>query len=234
MATDSGSDKILIVDAGHGIGPALAALLAGRGFDVVAWVPGGEARPEAGNSVRLLCDPTAETLDADLLGSVRAAIFNASALDEAALLARGGLADAIAADGAFFMQALQAVSRAMIENGRGQIWALAPDDSFAYYLPLPVAPVAHHLRIGAVRALAKELSRFGVFANAAILQPGPETAEPAAWQAARAGVGSYAQKFRPVPLAAVADTLAFWLGCGTLPLNGSVVHFGNGVYDGNF
>jgi len=233
-AASSPAESILIVDAGHGVGPALAALLAGRGFDVVAWSPSGEAQPEAAGSVRWLHEPTADTLDADLLGPVRAAVFNASPLDEAALLAGGGLADAVAADGAFFMQALQAVSRAMIEKGRGQIWALAPDDSFAYYLPLPVAPVAHHMRVGAVRALAKELSRFGVFANAAILQPGPETAEPAAWQAARAGVGSYAQKFRPVPLAAVAETLAFWLGCGTLPLNGSVVHFGNGVYDGNF
>ena len=216
MATGADrSEKIMIVDAGHGVGLALTALLADRGFDVIAWEPGGAAA------------------DADLLNATRAAIFNVSDLDEAGLMAGGGLADAVAADSAFFMESLQAIARAMIERGRGQIWVLAPDDSFAYYLPLPIAPVTHHTRIGAVRALAKELSRFGVCANAAILQPTAETADPAAWAAARAGVGSYAQRFKPVSLAHVADTLAFWLACETLPLNGSVVHFGNGVYDGN-
>ncbi len=197
--------SIMIVDPAHGIGPALAELLADAGFRVGT----GSETPDA-------------------------AIFNASPLDEAELLARGQLADAVAADGADFLQTLQDVSRAMIERGGGQIWVLAPDDSFSYYLPLPSAPVVHHMRIGAIRALAKEAARFGVYANAAVFQPVAEMAEPAAWSAARAGIGSYSQKFRPVPLAAVAETLAFWLSRDALPMNGSVVHFGSGVYDGNF
>lgn len=232
MSTSSG--PVLVVDAGHGIGPHLASLLAERGFDVVAWASGGQAAPcEPGASVRWLHDPSVDALDTALVTSAATVVFNVSALDEAALMAQGELADAIAADGAFFMQTLQTISQAMIERGRGQIWILATDDSFAYYLPLPAAPITHHTRIGAMRSLAKELSRFGVSANAAVLQPAPETTEPANWQQARAGVASYAQKFRPVPLASVADTLAFWIGRETLPMNGSVVHFGNGVYDGN-
>jgi NAD(P)-dependent dehydrogenase (short-subunit alcohol dehydrogenase family) len=233
-----GSDPphtIMIVDAGHGIGPALATLLADRGFDVITWAPRGDASPspQTTGSIRWIDAPAIEAVDAGLLNSIKAVIFNTSALDETALMANGCLADAIAADAAFFLQSLQAISRAMIENRRGQIWALAPDDSFAYYLPLPIAPVMHHTRIGGIRALAKELARFGVYANAAILQPFRETVEVVAWQDARAGVGSYAQKFKPVPLADVADTLAFWLARDTLPMNGSVVHFGSGVYDGN-
>jgi NAD(P)-dependent dehydrogenase (short-subunit alcohol dehydrogenase family) len=234
----TGSDlprTIMIVDAGHGVGPALTSLLADRGFDVIALAPGGDApsSPQTTGSIRRIDAPAIATMDAGLLSSIKAVIFNTSALDEAELMASGGLADAIAADGAFFLQSLQTISRIMIENGRGQIWALAPDDSFAYYLPLPIAPVTHHTRIGAIRALAKELARFGVCANAAILQPFRETVEATAWQDARAGVGSYAQKFKSVPLGDVADTLAFWLARDTLPMNGSVVHFGNGVYDGN-
>ena len=232
MGTASG--PILIVDAGHGIGPYLASLLGERGFDVVAWASAERVGlHEQAPSVRWLYDTSTETLDADLLTSATAVVFNVSALDEAALMGRGELADAVAADGAFFMQTLQVVSRAMIERGHGQIWVLAADDSFAYYLQLPVAPITHHTRIGAIRAIAKELARFGVSANAAVLQPAPETILPEDWQQARAGVGSYAQKFKPVPLALVADTLAFWIGRGTLPMNGSVAHFGNGVYDGN-
>ncbi len=199
---------VAIVDVDHGIGPALAGLLAAAGFEVGT-------------------DPAS-------FASAGAAIFNASALDEAELLAQGGLADAIAAEGTAFLETLQAASRAMIERGGGQIWVLAPDDSFSYYLPLPAAPVTHHMRIGAIRALAKEAARFGVFANAAVFQPPMEMAEAAAWSAARVGIGSYAQKFRPLDLAAMADTLGFWLSRDTLPMNGSVVHFGSGVYDGNF
>jgi NAD(P)-dependent dehydrogenase (short-subunit alcohol dehydrogenase family) len=225
----------MIVDAGHGVGPALASLLADRGFDVIAWAPGSDAppSPQTTGSIRWINASAIEAVDAGLLNSIKAVIFNMSDLDEVGLMASGRLADAVASDGAFFLQSLQAISRVMIENGRGQIWALAPDDSFAYYLPLPIAPVTHHTRIGGIRALAKELARFGVCANAAILQPFRETVEAAAWQDARAGVGSYAQKFKPVPLADVADTLGFWLARDTLPMNGSVVHFGSGVYDGN-
>lgn len=201
------SRSITIIDAGHGVGPALAALLLDAGFAVHRDV--GPA-------------------DAD------AVIFNASALDEPKLLAEGLLADAVAADGAAFLERLQAASRAMIERGGGQIWVLAPDDSFSYYLPLPAAPVTHHTRIGAIRALAKEASRFGVFANAAVFQPVAGMAEPAAWSTARAGIGSYAQKFKPLAPEAMAETLAFWLSRDTLPMNGSVLHFGSGVYDGNF
>lgn len=213
--TDAPRRRVAILDAGHGIGPALAGLMSDAGFAVLALT--GDDMPAAGN-----------------LSPVDAVVFNASAMDETQLLAQGGLADAIAADGAAFLETLQSVSRAMIERGGGQIWVLAPDDSFAYYLPLASAPVTHHTRIGAIRALAKEAARFGVFANAAVLQPASDLAEPAAWSAARAGVGSYAQKFRPLDLAAFADTLAFWLSRETLPMNGSVVHFGSGVYGGNF
>jgi len=234
----TGSDfsrKIMIVDAGHGVGLALTSLLADRGFEVIAWARGGDApsQPLLAGSIHWIDASTIEAVDADLLNSVDAVIFNTSDLDEVELMASRRLADAIAADGDFFLQSLQTISRVMIENRRGQIWALAPDDSFAYYLPLPIAPITHHARIGGIRALAKELARFGVHANAAILQPFRETVEPTAWQDARAGVGSYAQKFKPVSLVDVADTLAFWLTRETLPMNGSVVHFGNGVYDGN-
>lgn len=234
----TGSDlprTIMIVDAGHGVGPALTSLLADRGFEVIAWTRDSDAPPPSKmtRSIRHIHAPGIAAMDAGLLSSTSAVIFNASALDEAGLIAGGRLADAVAADAAFFLQSLQTISRIMIENGRGQVWILAPDDSFAYYLPLPSAPITHHTRIGAIRALAKELARFGVCANAAILQPCREMVEASAWQDARAGVGSYAQKFKPVPLADVADTLAFWLARDTLPMNGSVVHFGNGVYDGN-
>ena len=208
----AGKKSILIVDGGHGIGPHLLSLLGERGFDAASWAAGD---------------------DESDLARAAAVVFNLSALDEATLLSRGGLAEALDAEATAFMQALQSAARAMIERGDGQIWLLAADDSFAYYMPVPAAPISHHLRIGAMRALAKELARFGVFANAAVLQPAAETMPPDHWQQARAGVGSYAQKFRPVALASVADTLAFWLGSDSLPMNGSVIHFGNGVYDGN-
>lgn len=213
--TDDAPRKVMIVDGGHGIGPALTALLSEAGFDVALAEPG-------------------EAPSSDSLSSMHAAIFNLSALDEPTLLEQGLLADTIAKESAAFLGSLQAVSRAMIERGGGQIWVLAPDDSFAYYLPLPVAPVTHHARIGAIRALAKEAARFGVFANAAVLQPTAEMAAPAAWSTARAGIASYAQKFRPQPLVIVGETLAFWLSKDALPMNGSVLHFGSGVYDGNF
>lgn len=203
--------QVLMIDGGHGVGPALEQLLADAGLDVSGW-DGAAAEP---------------------LARADAAIFNLPDFDEAALLGEGRLADTIDASAARFMDQLQQVARAMFERGRGQIWVLGLDDSFAYYLPLPVAPVSQHLRVGAVRALAKEAARFGVSANAAILQPGPETVEAAALQAARTGLASYAQRFRPTPLAEVAQTLAFWLGRERLPMNGSVLHFGSGVYDGN-
>ena len=205
-------EPILMIDGGHGIGPHLLSLLAERGFDAASWAAGD---------------------DESRLASAGAVVFNLSMLDEAALLAQGGLAEAVDAGAAAFMQTLQTVARAMIERGSGQIWVLAADDSFAYYMPLPAAPISHHMRVGAMRAIAKELARFGVFANAAVLQPAPETTAPEDWRQARAGVDSYAQKFRPVPLSTVAETLAFWLGSKSLPMNGAVVHFGNGVYDGN-
>src|SRR5690606_27155184 len=129
----------LIVDAAHGIGPALAALHSEAGFDVVS-MQRDEGR------------------DAEAIPSADAESFNISALEEADLLAKGQLADAVAAEGAAFLATLQTVSRAMIERGNGQIWVLAPDDSFSYCLPLPSAPVTHHMRIGAVRALAKEVA----------------------------------------------------------------------------
>lgn len=229
MSASACVKSVLIVDAAHGVGPLLADLLAARGLEVVAWTPaGGEAG--GGSGVRWMSGPDLTALDAAPFDAV---VFNASALDEAALLAEGTLADAVASDGAFFLETLQAAARAMMEAGRGQIWTLGFDDSFAYYLPIPIAPVTHHARIGAVRALAKELSRFGVSANAAILQPAPEATDPAIWPGARAGLASYAQKFKAVPLASIADTLAFWLRSETPPLNGSVIHFGTGVYDGN-
>lgn len=205
------ASEILMIDGGHGVGPALAGLLAGAGLKLSAW----------------------DDETADPPATADAAIFNLPDFDEAALLAEGRLADAIDASAARFMGQLQQVARAMFERGRGQIWVLGLDDSFAYYLPLPVAPVTQHMRVGAVRALAKEAARFGVSANAAILQPGPESADAAALQAARTGLASYAQRFRPTPLAEVAETLAFWLARERLPMNGSVLHFGSGVYDGN-
>lgn len=230
----SSSGPILIVDAGHGVGPHLASMISARGFDVVAWAPGAcGGSHRSTTSAQWLHAPSVDVLDAGILASASAVIFNISALDEAALVTERGLADAIAADGDFFMRTLQAVSRAMINRGSGQIWVLTADDSFAYYLPLAIAPVTHHTRLGAVRAVAKELARFGVSANAAVLQPSAETADPGAWQQARAGVSSYAQKYRSTSLEPVVDTLAFWLACERLPINGSVVHFGSGVYDGN-
>lgn len=232
VAAASAAATALIVDAGHGPGPVLASLLAGRGLAVAAWAPGDDGG--GSDDVRWLGQADFASVEAELAGLPDAVIFNVSGLDEAALLAGGGLADAIEAEAAFFLATLQAVSRSMIGRGSGQVWVLAPDDSFAYYLPLAFSPAIHHTRIGAVRALAKEVARFGVHANAAVLQPSPELVDPADWNAARAGTGSYAQKFRPVPLASVADTLAFWLACRSLPFNGSVIHFGNGVYDGNF
>lgn len=226
--------NVTIVDAGQGVGPWLATLLAERGLAVTGWSPGADAPPpDSPPAVGWVHAADVRSLGIDRIAATDTVIFNLPALDEAGLLTGGGLADAVAADGAFFLETLQVFSRAMIENGRGQIWVLGLDDSFAYYMPVPIAPVAQHTRIGAVRALAKECGRFGVSANAAVLQPAPETTDPAAWQAARAGLASYAQRFKPVPLAAVADTLAFWLTCERLPMNGSVLHFGNGVYDGN-
>ncbi len=229
MSASDSPKNVLVVDAGHGVGPLLADLLAARGLEVVAWTPDGGAVEDAAE-VRWVSGPDLAAVGA---GPFDAVVFNASGLDEAALLAAGTLADAVAADGAFFLETLQTAARAMMEAGRGQIWTLGFDDSFAYYLPIPIAPVTHHARIGAVRALAKELSRFGVSANAAILQPAPEATDPAIWPEARAGLASYAQKFKAVPLVSIADTLAFWLRSEAPPLNGSVIHFGTGVYDGN-
>lgn len=234
MMHQAPSRKLMIVDAGHGVGLPLAAMLAEGGLDVIAWDRAGEAAPAgAASSVRWIREDSVAAIDPDLIAATDAVIFNMPALDEAALLTGGGLADAVAADSEMFMQTLQVFARAMIEKGRGQIWVLGLDDSFAYYMPLPIAPISQHARIGAVRALAKETGRFGVWANAAVLQPVPETTEPAAWQAARTGLASYAQRFKPAPLAGIAETLAFWITRERLPMNGSVVHFGNGVYDGN-
>ena len=234
MTHSAPSEKVLVVDAGHGVGPLLAALLTDAGLEVSAWLTDVNAPPvDLPPAVRSLRVDAVEGLDADLIEATDAVIFNSSALDEEKLLADGALADAVQADARFFMATLQIFAKAMIEKGRGQIWVLGLDDSFAYYIPLPITPIIQHARIGAVRALAKEIARFGVSANAIIMQPAPEDAEPAAWQAARAGLASYAQRFKPVTLAETADTLAFWLRRKRLPMNGSVLHFGNGVYDGN-
>lgn len=234
MTLSAPPGKVLVVDAGHGVGPSLAALLTDAGFEVSAWLTDVTAPPvDLPPPVRSLRVDAAEGLDADLIEATDAVIFNLSALDEERLLRDGGLADAVQADARFFMETLQVFAKAMIEKGRGQIWVLGLDDSFAYYMPLPTTPIIQHARVGAVRALAKEVARFGVSANAMILQPVPEATEPAAWQAARAGLASYAQRFKPVSLTEIIDTLAFWLRRERLPMNGSVLHFGNGVYDGN-
>lgn len=234
MTPSTPTGKVLIVDAGHGVGPSLTARLANAGFEVTAWTP-EESAPLADlhPRVRPLHADAAEALNADLISQTDAVIFNWPALDEEERLAEGGLADAVQADVQTFLATLQTFARAMMEKGRGQIWVLGLDDSFAYYMPLPIAPITQHARIGAIRALAKETSRFGVSANALVMQPAPEMTDPSAWQAARAGLASYAQRFKPVPMTEIADTLAFWLSRERLPMNGSVLHFGNGVYDGN-
>jgi NAD(P)-dependent dehydrogenase (short-subunit alcohol dehydrogenase family) len=132
-----------------------------------------------------------------------------------------------------FLRDAQAFAKAMLARG-GQIWALGLDDSFGYYLDIPVAPMVTSARISFLRAMAKEYGRFGIAFNAAIVQPTPDVVGEAVFKGRSGALKSYALKYRPGNASAFATVLASLIENPALPVNGATLHLGAGVNEHNF
>lgn len=228
--------SLLLIDAAHEPGPVLARAFARQGLAVTVW---SAAPPDdiLGREDGVLWAPQATV--PEVLAAHQpfdAVIFNIPAVDEGTLMASGppgAVADAVADDTSRFFSAMQAVVGAMVAVGRGQIWQMVLEDSFGYYVSVPYSPVSHGTRIGCMRAVAKEVTMFKVLANAASIQPLAEMIEIRK-AAGPIDFSNYCLRYKPVTADAVAHVMADWIRQDALPFSGTIMHFGHGVYDGNY
>lgn len=151
------------------------------------------------------------------------------ALLEADLANAGSLLEATIADRIdAFLRQMQSVLDAMMRAGSGQIWVCDFDDSFAYHLPMPAAPIQAQARAGAVRSLAKEYSRMGIAVNTILTQPlicpGDDLS---AYRAP--GLKSYAMRYKPSPASDLFSLLATHAQAERLPFTGACQSLGMGV-----
>ncbi len=132
-----------------------------------------------------------------------------------------------------FLLELQAVARLLCRRDDAQLWVLTPDEAMRYHLPLGLSTIETHARHAAVRSLAKEVFRFGLRVNCAVVQHLEEQSPAADWAAARDGLKAFVMRFKANTAAPVARMLAGWLREPKLPMAGVVVPLGVGVLEGN-
>jgi hypothetical protein len=158
-------------------------------------------------------------------------VFTPYEHDEFALLAEGAdrlVAHVGARTRAFLAQA-QAALQLLMEAGGGQFWVADFDDSFAYHLDTPCAPIAAQARAGAVRSIAKEYSRMKIAVNSMLVQPVQDDSNAAMFREAAAGLKSFAMRYKPTPADDVAAMLAGFVAQDRLTFSGSMVGTGTGI-----
>lgn len=131
-----------------------------------------------------------------------------------------------------FLICLQTAARMQVHAGKGQIWVLVREPSIRSYVPLPCAPILGASRVSIVRSVAKELMRFNVRINVAMVQAAAEEASQDAWKNGRNGLKAYAMKFKPAAAASLATPLVALCGIDALPMAGLSLNLGIGMPDG--
>ncbi|MCX7560541.1 hypothetical protein OS190_13270 [Sulfitobacter sp. F26204] len=133
---------------------------------------------------------------------------------------------------AFLTQA-QAALQLLMGRGGGQFWVADFDDSFAYHLETPCAPICAQARAGAVRSLAKEYSRMKISVNSMLVQPVSDPSTASMFRKASAELKSYAMRYKPNDAGAVADMLTDFVGTGKLQFSGNIIGTGTGIVQGH-
>lgn len=133
---------------------------------------------------------------------------------------------------AFLAQA-QAALQLLMGRGGGQFWVADFDDSFAYHLDTPCAPISAQARAGAVRSLAKEYSRMKISVNSMLVQPVSDTSNAAMFRKASAELKSYAMRYKPNDAGDVADMLTDFVGTPKLQFSGNIIGTGTGIVQGH-
>lgn len=230
------SQGCLIVDANSRIGYEVGRQLLQRGMSV--WVHSrGEAVSADGMAFVAGDSPQVavrETLaQHPEIGTV---IFDLSTLNEQGLLEGGQsdlLCDQVETHSLEFLMAMQAALRQLITVRGAQVWVLVREDSFRYHLDVPAPPIMGQLRSSTVRTVAKEVARFGVRVNAAVLHYSTEELSPEIWRAGAGGLKSYAQKYKPFAVSDMAGHLVAMICNSNLPVHGAVMQLGCGVLENN-
>lgn len=170
------------------------------------------------------------SLRAEVQGDLRV-VFTPYEHDEFALLTEGAdrLVDHVGARTKAFLAQAQAALQLLMEAGGGQFWVADFDDSFAYHLDSPCAPIAAQARAGAVRSIAKEYSRMKIAVNSMLVQPVQDDGNAAMFREAAAGLKSFAMRYKPTPAVDVADMLAGFVRQDRLSFSGSMVGTGTGI-----
>lgn len=220
---------ILLVDADHPLGAALAARLRDAGHRVLTHArEASDAHP---------VDWVAPAIAEDLAEAQR----RYGEFDRVVFGLRGraerfespGDIAATHADLAGTLGELKAVAQMLTRRDESQIWVLLQEDSMQYYLPVPAQPVRSRALMAAVKSLAKELFRFGVRLNALQVQPLAEQLDAPLWKSARDGLKAYAMKFKPQTSGDVASMLRALIELPAIPLAGMVMPVGVGYPEAN-
>jgi hypothetical protein len=132
-----------------------------------------------------------------------------------------------------YLSELQAVSGNLIRGEGGQVWVLTYDDSFQYYVSVPCSPVASRARISAVKTVAKEVARFSVKVNAAVIQAPLEVLPIQKWKEAKQRLKTLSAKYKPMPADSIASLFSGLLQNSNLPLIGLTINVGTGVIENN-
>ena len=131
-----------------------------------------------------------------------------------------------------FFETLQSITQHLITRSGSQIWVLTREDSLSYHVPVDINPIIAHAQHAVVRSVAKEISHFGIFINAAMLQFSAQELSPEAWKTGR-GLKAYSSRFKPFSSRSMARFLSQLISLPELPINGVVMNIGLGTCEYN-
>jgi hypothetical protein len=130
-----------------------------------------------------------------------------------------------------FFNTLQLVTQHMLTS-KGAIWVLTREDSLEYHLPAIINPIIAHSQNSLVKCVAKEVARFGITINAAMLQLSAQDVHGQTWKEAN-GLKAYSSRFKPLTSKSVAALLATLIDLPEVPMNGSMLNIGLGTSEYN-
>lgn len=216
------SKKTILIIGDDGVLKARQiASLQGAGHKVVAL---GNAATEA--DVR--------AVKTEVEGDLRV-VFTPYEHDEFALMEQGEevLVATVGTLAKAFLAQSQAALQLLMGQGGGQLWVADFDDSFAYHLDTPCAPISAQARAGAVRSMAKEYSRMRISVNSMLVQPVSDAASLPMFRKASAGLKSYAMRYKPNDAGDVADMLTGFVEADRLQFSGNIIGTGTGIVQGH-
>lgn len=226
----------LIVDINSQIGYETGRQLLQHGVLVWAHLRSGVAPT---NGLTFVMGDLPNVVVKDILAQhpeIATVIFDLSTLNERGLLEGGQselLCDQVEMRSLEFLMAMQAALRHLITIRNAQVWVLVREDSFRYHLDVPASPIMGQLRNSTVRTVAKEVARFGVRVNAAVLHYSAEELSQEIWRAGAGGLKSYTQKYKPFTVSDTVGHLVSMILNPNLPVHGAVMHLGCGVLENN-